>query len=155
MYCPAAVIIPGPLFGSPPDSDQVTVAAPPPANVAVNCSAGVPSTLVPLQPVQLVSIEAVPGAIENVGLVGSAFTPPPAQPAKTTSAGPSSAARIRVCQAVGLGRKCAVGVLASSPLKEADGPRVGDFIADISMLFRADARNADATRRVKCRIPLG
>jgi hypothetical protein len=67
-----------------------------------------------------VSIEAVPGAIENVALLGFALTPPPAQPASTSSAGPSSMAGIRV----------------SRPLKGADRPRIVDFKPAISFWFR-------------------
>jgi hypothetical protein len=75
----------------------------------VNCSAADPCALVPLQPVQLVSIEGVPGAIEKVGLVETALTPPVAQPASTSSAGPSNKAGIRV----------------SNFVEEADRPRIG------------------------------
>jgi hypothetical protein len=71
--------------------------------------------LVPLQPVQLVSIEGVPGAIENVGLEETALTPPAAQPASASSAGPSNVAEIR----------------ANSFLEEADEPRSVDIVAAI------------------------
>jgi hypothetical protein len=91
--------------------------------VAENCSTGEPTALMPLHPVQLVSIEAVPGAIENVGLLGSALTPPPAHPANTTNAGPSSAARTR--------DRSTAGIRICSLLKEADGPRVGDIFDTI------------------------
>ena len=155
MYWPDGVIVPGPLLVSPPESDQVTAAAPPPAIVALNCSTGVPSVLVALQPVQLVSIEAVPGAIENVGLVGSALTPPPAQPANTTSTGPRSAARMRVCCAAELRLKCADGAVACSLLKKAGGPRVEKFIPAISILFRPGLLLAHISREVKFRLPLG
>ena len=75
--------------------DQVTAAAPPPASVAVNCSWDVPWALVVLQPVQLVSMEPVPGAMLKAELEGSAATCPSLQPATTSRAGTRSKARAR------------------------------------------------------------
>jgi hypothetical protein len=51
---------PGPVLASPPETDQVTLAEMP-ACVAENCSTAVPVVFFPLQPVQLVSMVAVPG----------------------------------------------------------------------------------------------
>jgi len=91
VYWPPAVMLPGPLFSSPPETDQVTAAAPPPVSVAVNCSTDAPRALVALQPVQLVSIlvsaEPAPGEMEKTAFEESADTPPPAQPATASRAG--------------------------------------------------------------------
>ena len=81
--------MPAPLLASPPDTDQVTGAVPPPESVAENCSTDAPLLLVALQPVQLVSIEPVPGESEKLALEGSALTRPLAQPATTSSVGGS------------------------------------------------------------------
>jgi len=95
-----------PLFGSMVPAApvlglmvQVTVAAPPLLSVAVNCSTGEPELLVPLQPVQLVSMDAVPGETEKVLLEElpeevEAVVPPP-QPANRISAGKPANARNR------------------------------------------------------------
>lgn len=93
MYWPVPVIVPGPAFASPPDTAQVTLAAPPLFNVAVNCSTGEPDEPVVLQPVQLVSIEAVPGATEKV-LFDEPVADPP-QPASNRKAGTAAAPSIR------------------------------------------------------------
>src|SRR5271165_1061924 len=74
-------MVPGPLFASPPDTDQVTAALPPPVSVAVNCSTDEPRELVVLQPVQLVSMALAPGVITKASLEGAAVTPPIPQPA--------------------------------------------------------------------------
>ena len=78
---------PGPLRESPPETDQVTGAAPPPVRVAENCSMDEPNVLVVLQPVQLVSMELAPGAMAKVALEGAAVTPAPAQPATASMRG--------------------------------------------------------------------
>jgi hypothetical protein len=80
VYCPDLEIDPGPLLASPPKSDQVTAAVSPLANVAVNCSTEVPLELVALHPVQLVSMEVIPGEIEKLELEEAAVTPALAQP---------------------------------------------------------------------------
>src|ERR1035441_1917766 len=80
-------MVPGPLLASPPVTFHVTLAAPPAVSVAVNCSTEEPDALVALQPVQLVSMLPVPGAIVKVPFDGLAVTPPPPQPARITSAG--------------------------------------------------------------------
>src|SRR5580658_3364411 len=72
---------PGPPLASPPETDHVTAAASPFGSLAENCSTDAPLEFVVLQPVQLVSMEPVPGAIEKLPLDGAAVTPPPAQPA--------------------------------------------------------------------------
>jgi hypothetical protein len=69
-------MVPGPLFASPPVTDQVTSALPPPVSVAVNCSTEEPRELVVLQPVQLVSMALAPGLIAKASLEGAAVTPP-------------------------------------------------------------------------------
>ena len=97
MNWPDEVMIPGPLFGSPPETDQVTGARLPSGRVAVNCSTGLPCAPVALQPVQLVSIETVPGEMEKLFLEGPAMTPPPAQPAITRRKGTIRLARTRLC----------------------------------------------------------
>jgi hypothetical protein len=79
---------PGPDKASPPLTDQVMLAEPPPERV--NCSEA-PDELVELQPVQLVSMVAVPGEREMPPL-GLAETAPP-QPARANSAGPAKARR--------------------------------------------------------------
>lgn len=86
---------PGPLFASPPETDQVTAAAPPPVSVAPNCSTDVPCAPVALQPVQLVSMEPVPGESVKLPFEGSAVTGPPPQPAATSKAGATRIAAIR------------------------------------------------------------
>src|ERR1700677_3225551 len=86
---------PGPLLASPPETDQMTGAGPPPVSEALNCSTDAPWLLVALQPVQLVSIAPVPGDKLNVALEGSAVTPPPAQPATAKTMGGKSIAASR------------------------------------------------------------
>ena len=61
-------MVPGPLLASPPETDQATDAGPPAVSEALNCSTAVPCLLVPLQPVQLVSIVVVPGDRLKVAL---------------------------------------------------------------------------------------
>jgi len=53
----------------------------------VNCSTAEPELLVALQPVQLVSMVAVPGEIENVLFEEVVDGVPPPQPASTIKAG--------------------------------------------------------------------
>src|SRR5271169_3420139 len=73
-------MVPGPALVSPPETDHVTVAAPPDC-VAVNCSTACPVLLlVVLQPVQLVSIDTVPGVTES--------EPPPPPPPPLPEAEP-------------------------------------------------------------------
>lgn len=85
---------PGPLLASPPVTDQATGAWPPSASTAVNCSTDEPFWLVPLQPLQLVSMVLVPGDRLKLALLGSADTTPPAQPATPSrTTGRSAAAR--------------------------------------------------------------
>lgn len=82
---------PAPELASPPETVQVTVAAPP-LSVAVNCSTGELEEFVALQPVQLVSMVPVPGEMEN-----SPFDPPadaePPQPARANTVGTARAER--------------------------------------------------------------
>ena len=78
---------PSPLFESPPESDQVTGAASPLGRVAVNFSTDVPFELVVLQPVQLVSIETVPGEMLKLAFEGVAVTLPMPHPATISKAG--------------------------------------------------------------------
>jgi len=85
---------PGPALASPPETDQVTPAEMP-ACVAENCSTGAPEEFVVLQPVQLVSMVAVPGEMEIV-LFDELFTEPPPQPASTNKIGKKEPASIRV-----------------------------------------------------------
>ena len=92
MYCPFEVMVPGPLFPSPPLTDQVTGAAPPPLSFALNCSTDEPFELVALQPVQFVSMISAPGEMEKLELVESAVTGPAVQPASTSKAGVASKA---------------------------------------------------------------
>jgi hypothetical protein len=87
VYCPLDEILPGPLFASPPDTDHVTAAGPPPVKVAVNCSTDLPCALVTLHPVQFVSIEFVLGEMEKAALLGSAATCPALQPAAAANIG--------------------------------------------------------------------
>lgn len=94
MYWPVVVMEPGPALASPPETDQVTLAAPPPDNVAENCATGAPEEFDVLQPVQLVSIVAVPGEMEIV-LFDELFTDPPPQPASTNRIGKEKPASIR------------------------------------------------------------
>ena len=109
-------MVPGPLLGAPPETDQVTCAAPPAASLAENCSTDVPCLPVVLQPVQLVSMKSVPGDRLKVAFEGSAATPPAAQPAKANSTGGSSSAasleasllkvreRAHICAGLAVGR---------------------------------------------------
>jgi len=90
-------MVPGPEFASPPETDQVTLAAPPPERVAENCSKVAPEELVVLQPAQFVSMAAVPGEMEKAPL----DEPPdgvPAQPASANSAGSAAIASVRASQ---------------------------------------------------------
>lgn len=89
----------------PEGSDQVTAAVPPAASVALNCS------VVPLlQPLQLVSMAAVPGVTVKVPLDALALleelvavTPPP-HPARTRSAGKITRAKTRMRRGAAPGR---------------------------------------------------
>jgi hypothetical protein len=56
----------------------------------VNCSTDDPLELDALQPVQLVSMETVPGAMAKLEFDGEAMTPPAAQPASKIKAGARS-----------------------------------------------------------------
>jgi hypothetical protein len=75
---------------SPPVTTHVTAAAPPPDKVAENCSTEEPLAPRALHPVQLVSMDAVPGLMVNVPLLGLALTVPAPHPAKASIAGPAS-----------------------------------------------------------------
>ena len=90
-------MVPGPEFASPPETDQVTLAAPPPESVAENCSTVAPEELVVLQPVQLVSMAAVPGEMEKVPLDELPDGVPP-QPASANRAGSAAIASARAGQ---------------------------------------------------------
>src|SRR5580698_1040167 len=96
MYWPLVEIFPGPELVSPPLTAQVTFAAPPPVNVALNCSMAVPEVLVALQPVQLVSMAAVPGVTENVPL-DEVVVPEddPPQPTRKMRAGTAAMPKMR------------------------------------------------------------
>ena len=73
--------------------DHVTAAAPPVFSMAVNCSSAEPE-LDALQPVQLVSMDAVPGETEKVLLVELLAEAPPPQPATRARTGrPANASR--------------------------------------------------------------
>ena len=100
MYWPLVVMDPGPELVSPPETAQVTLAAPPPESMAENCSTAVPDAFVALQPVQLVSIEVVEGERENVPFddVPVEATVPPPQPATTKTVGKIAAAKMRAVQ---------------------------------------------------------
>ncbi len=89
-------MVPGPEFASPPETDQVTFAAPPTVSAAENCSTVAPEELV-LQPVQLVSMAAVPGEMEKVPLDELADGIPP-QPASANRAGSPATASARAGQ---------------------------------------------------------
>jgi hypothetical protein len=52
--------------------------------------------VIPLHPVQFVSIDGAAGEIEKVGFVETAFTPLEAHPASTSNAGPMKMAEVRV-----------------------------------------------------------
>jgi hypothetical protein len=100
VYWPLLEMDPAPAFASPPETAHVTLAAPPLLSVAVNCSMACPVVLLAaLQPVQLVSIETVPGETDNVP---PPPPPPPEadppQPAKRTKTGTAAAATIRAGQ---------------------------------------------------------
>jgi hypothetical protein len=99
VYWPVEVMLPGPLLASPPETLQVTLAAPPPVSVAANCSTAAPLALAALHPLQLVSMAPVPGVIENAELEGSAVPCPAEQPAANSSAGAKSIPRI-LCGAI-------------------------------------------------------
>jgi hypothetical protein len=76
------LIEPAPVLASPPETLQVTAAGPPLASVAENCSTALPLEPVALQPVQLVSMKLMPGAMVNVPLAGLALTVLVPHPAK-------------------------------------------------------------------------
>lgn len=87
-------IVPAPVVASPPETLQVTEAALPFESAAENCSTGAPLALVALHPVQLVSIEPVPGDMERAGLLEFALAPPPPpQPAMASAAASGPAAK--------------------------------------------------------------
>lgn len=98
MYCPLEVIVPAPELASPPETDQVTEAAPPLLSVAENCSTTAPEEVAALQPVQLVSIESVVGEMENVPFDVVVEATPPPQPASTRNVGSAAIASIRAGQ---------------------------------------------------------
>jgi hypothetical protein len=85
---------PGPEFASPPETDQLTLAAPPP-KVAENSSTNPPDVVPVLHPVQLVSMVAVPGVMERLPLEEPPPDAPPPQPARITSAGNIALASMR------------------------------------------------------------
>jgi hypothetical protein len=91
---------PGPLFASPPETDQTTRAVPPLASVAGNCSTDTPDALIALQPAQLVSILAVLGEMEKVPFEELAVAPPP-HPASAISAGAKAIAKMRNANRLG------------------------------------------------------
>jgi hypothetical protein len=97
VYWPLALIVPGPEFASPPETAQVTEAAPPPLSVAVNCSKA-PELELALHPVQLVSMETVPGDTESVPPPPPPPEAAPPQPARRTTTGTAAAASARGCQ---------------------------------------------------------
>ena len=96
---------PGPEAGSPPLTDHVTGAEPPLLRVAENWWTGLAWLLRELQPLQLVSISAAPGEIENAAFADDdAVTGPAPQPDRsalpaTRNAETSFAPRLRM-------RKC-------------------------------------------------
>ena len=96
MYWPALVMAPGPEFASPPETDHVTLAAPPLESAAENCSTAVPEELA-LQPAQFVSIAAVPGEMEKTPLDEPTDGVPP-QPASANRAGSAAIASARTGQ---------------------------------------------------------
>ena len=83
MYCPDELMLPA-VLGL---MVQFTGAAPPLVNVAVNCSYEPELAFALLQPVQLVSMVAVPGETEKVLLEELVDGVPPPQPANTIKAG--------------------------------------------------------------------
>jgi hypothetical protein len=99
VYWPLFEIDPGPEFVSPPLTAQVTEAAPPLFSVAVNCSTACPKLELALQPVQLVSIETVPGDTEKVPFELPEAVPP--QPARRTKTGTAAATSTRAGQCRG------------------------------------------------------
>jgi hypothetical protein len=91
VYWPLVLIVPGPVLASPPETVQVTLAAPPLFSVAANCSKAWPVVLlVELQPVQLVSMLAVPRETEKAPPPPPEADPP--QPATRTKSGTAAAA---------------------------------------------------------------
>jgi hypothetical protein len=102
VYWPLAEILPAPATASPPVTFQVTVAAAPLESEAANFSIDAPEVLLPLQPVQLVSMVTEPGVMEKLPfeegfpfpLVELAATPSP-QPASASNAGSAVAASER------------------------------------------------------------
>ncbi len=87
-------MVPGPELASPPETDHVTLAAVPLESAAVNCSTAVFEELFVLQPVQLVSIAAVPGEIDKPPPEGS-MELPEVQPASAMMAGKTPSASMR------------------------------------------------------------
>ena len=90
-------MVPGPALASPPETDQLTLAEPPPESVARKCSTAAPEELVALQPVQLVSMAAVPGETEKVPFDETPDTAPP-HPASTNKAGNGGSRHERPCR---------------------------------------------------------
>jgi len=97
VYWPALVMVPGPAFASPPETDHVTLAALPLESVAENCSIAAPEELAELQPVQLVSMAAVPGKMEKAPLDEPTDGVPP-QPANANRTGSVAIASARAGQ---------------------------------------------------------
>jgi len=97
VYSPLLEMEPAPALTSPPLTFQLTEAAPPLFKAAKNCSTAVPELLTVLQPVQLVSMVAEPGVIENVPFEDVPVAVPP-HPASRTKIGTAPATSTRVCQ---------------------------------------------------------
>lgn len=103
MYWPLEEMVPAPLLASPPLTDQVTGAAAPFACAAKNCSTALPEESVALQPVQLVSMDAVEGERLRPPLAGEALLPQPATSSIAGAAAQKSARNVHAREA----RRCA------------------------------------------------
>jgi hypothetical protein len=130
VYWPVLEMDPAPVLASPPLTAQVTEAAPPPLRVAVNCSY-TPELEEALQPVQLVSMVAVPDETENVP---PPPPPPPEadppQPARRTRTGTAAAASIRAGRCRSKLDPCRCKGLSTRRPRERKSRRCGTVVTD-------------------------
>src|ERR1035437_2947766 len=97
--------MPGPMIGSPPETDHITGAAFPLVSVALNCSTEAPRESIELHPVQLVSMvvdssarlsaESGPSEIVKLEFAKALAAVPRPQPVSTAMPGTSRTAQTR------------------------------------------------------------
>jgi hypothetical protein len=121
-------MVPAPANTSPPLTVHFTLAAPPEPE-AENCSKAAPvDELLPLQPVQLVSMVAVPGETLNVALDEPPAADPPPQPASAIAAGAIAASSNR---SAGQGLHAFLRLLASGRAIPVDSGPVDTGVVEV------------------------